>query len=408
MGGYYPTPDQPGPGRSTGPGHEFQKLLRDTPFQPSEPADRRAHREFQQFLKDTPFKTRQERILKPSVPLVPWKALGPGIAKLHPWIRAFDLALQLMSLWDKQRLGRVGFGPGWYHECGDLTALPPGVCGYKYGTASGHTVSCGTSSQVPAGNFPPATAVSVPVGASGAQFHMGRGHLACLRMHLDEVWRYPPGIGPAPDIVPLPARAPIMPPWPIPDYTLPPELWPPLTPAPPYPYPPHDTLPVPGRSPTENHETGPKREPRPQVKPWPEPWQPPPFVPPKTRTRERKFKFADDWLYQFATHLMGLFTEFSDMVDVVWKSLPAHLQARYRNAGLDTKAKIIYDNYMLIDGQKLVEGLIADWLEDAAIGKLGNKVADAVAVAAKNGLYVSPKGLSFKLADLPPIEWSAP
>lgn len=105
---------------------------------------------------------------------------------------------------------------------------------------------------------------------------------------------------------------------------------------------------------------------------------------------------------------MGLITELSDFVDVLWGAMPEHIQKRYRNAGFDAKAKIIYDNYHLIDGEKLVEGLILDWIEDAAIGKMGSAVAEAVKKAAKDGLYVSPKGLQFKLGDLPAIEWTPP
>lgn len=420
MGGYYPTnPGRGGPGLSKGsPGHEFQKLLRDTPFKPSR--ERPGHNEFKDWLGQQPFKPKEERPRKPAVPPVPYKPSPkplrppgprfPNPFKWNPAWKAFQFALNnFPGLHLPRQNPGVIFGPGWYHVCGDMATAPDLGFGDKWGLAPGHTVLCGTTFQVPDGYLP----LEDVVHDNGpAQFMMGPGHLfadpPAWRYVIWEVWRLDAGDPDSP-IIPRPPRAPIAPPVPAPPYHLPPELLPPGTMAPPAPYPPRPTSKFPHFGPTENSESGPKQEPKPPVVGWPKPPSPPkPYIPAGPGVKEKKFRFADNWLYQFATWLMGLITELSDFVDVLWGAMPEGLQRRYANAGLDTKLKIIYDNYQQIDGEKLVEGLIKDWLEDAAIGKLGQGVADAVKKAAKNGLYVSPKGLQFKLGDLPPIEWTPP
>lgn len=423
MGGYYPTPGRgSGAGRSyaPGPAHEFTKLLKDHFLRPGPYDKPDPDQDIRQYLREQPFKPKEERPRKPTVPLIPWKPPpkpirppGPVFNPLkhHPAWRAFDFALQVFPglLVPRQNPGVI-FGPGWYHVCGDMATAPDLGYGDKWGLAPGHTVLCGTSFQVPDGYLPLDTTVS---DNGPAQFMMGPGHLfadpPAWRYILWEVWRLDAGMPNSP-IKPRPPRAPIAPPVPLPQYQLPPEYLPPGIQMPPAPYPPRPTARFPHLGPTENSESGPKQErPRPPAS-WPKPPGPPPpaYTPPKAGVRERKFRFVDDWLYQFATWLMGLITEASDFVEVLWESLPAHIQARYRNAGFDAKLRIIYDNYKLIDGEKLVEGLIADFIEDAALGKFGDAVSQAVKKAAKDGLYVSPKGLQFKLGDLPAIEWTPP
>lgn len=327
--------------------------------------------------------------------------------------------------WGEEQLGYV-FPAGWYLHCRD-----DDVRYEKWGFTPGHSVDCGTTNQVPGGDYGDGTDLTPLTGASGAQIHFGRSQLGGMRMELQEVWRHPP----TPDAPPVPwvevppvTFPPLYPPspWPLVDPWHTPIGVPTPTPQPiPYPALPH-RKPIRERSPNEQPQWGPppvrrplpaappttpgieidKSPGRPIPGPNPPPGPSPGPVPgpgvqpgpgvkpapgpgvqikheiarPPPRTRERKTIWAIHNASKLGK-LINMLTETADFIDAVYEAIPD--KYRKKNGGFGEekgktpqgKAYQIYLHLDKIPMEEVIDNLVYEHFEDKFYGKLGKTAA---------------------------------
>lgn len=324
----------------------------------------------------------------PEIPTAPAK-WAKHLGRLNGYLRGL-YALEQLNEWywlRGQYEWPFRFPSGWYLYC--QTNVPGQT---KYGSAPGHTVACGTTNQVPDGDVDEISrsGVQVEIGASGAQWHIGRPMTFDLRMILDTVWRVDPVPEPKPiTIYPWPYPYPLAIPRPqpllVPEFFPPGQIW-------------HPPIEVPQRTPPPRPLALPPSL-KPQDQQAPRPLEGPPPLPrpaiaepPPARTRERKFRSPPGAFGRFVGELAGAITEASDLVDALFEGLPYWMRKRYGKAALLTKVKILYDQYDKIDPNRAIDAIVENQLEDYIIGKFGQAVKDGIMNAADQGYWRHPVG----------------
>lgn len=284
---------------------------------------------------------------------------------------------------------------------------------------------CGTGSQVPNGNY----GVDYTLNPNTSWVAFGRAQLGGIRMRLDQQWTRPGG-NPDP-LIWQSAKPPI---WGRPprDYNPWPQLDPdglpihqpvPVPMPVPYPMIPH-RLPHPMAPTVVSPDTA---KPVPQAQPKPlRANQVPSFVititnppkggkkpvvktgpgrhvlrKPKTREREKKQRVIGINNATKIGKLIGFLTEFSDMIDVFWKSLPKSLRQKYIGANRVEKLGVILQNLDKLAPGTLAANALSDIFEDAGFGKLGKIAGKAARKAFSN--FKSSVGLQTGPADTPPL-----
>lgn len=295
----------------------------------------------------------------------------------------------------------------------------------KWRTAQANPgLPCGTGSQVPYGNY----GDTINHVANDRWIAFGRSQLGGIRMRLDQQWVRS---DPAPPSEYLDAKPPIWGrpprdynPWPALDPDGLPIHMPVPTPQPvPYPMIPH-RLPHPMAPPVVLPDYA---TPTPQAQPQRlRANQVPSFVititnppkggkkpvvrtgpgrhvlrKPKKRERETKKRVIGINNASKIGKLIGFLTEFSDMIDVFWKSLPKSLRQQYIGANRIEKLGVILQNLDKLQPGTLGANALADIFEDTAFGKLGKIAGKAARKAFSN--FKSSVGLQTGPADTPPL-----
>lgn len=328
------------------------------------------------------------------------------------------LLLDVIPLTRNQPGGYDMIGNGWSLWCDN--GLGPLQ---KWRTAQANPgLACGTGAQVPYGNY----GDTINHVAKDRWMAFGRSQLGGIRMRLDQQWVRSDA---APPSVWLPARPPIWqrpPHWYNPWPALDPDGLPIHQPVPvpqpvPYPMIPH-RLPHP-MAPTVAPETVPPA--RPAQRQRLRANQVPSFVititnPPnggtkpvvrtgpgrhvlrKPRRRERETKKRVIGINNASKigKLIAFFTEFSDMIDVFWKSLPKSVRREHFGANRIEKLGVILQNLDKLQPGTLAANALSDIFEDAGFGKLGKIAGKAARKAFSN--FKSSVGLQTGPADTPP------
>lgn len=143
--------------------------------------------------------------------------------------------------------------------------------------------------------------------------------------------------------------------------------------------------------------------------------------PPKAGEKERKFRItvSDTRIGRMLSWAFGQVTEYSELIDCLWDNLPSKVKREFlrpkrlpdgspyaddqwcvwddkrgewrcgignREPGIDVKARALYKHYKSVDVGNAITCVIANALEDSALGKLG-KISQEAAI--KHGRPVS-------------------
>lgn len=348
-----------------------------------------------------------------------------GLRMLGRFARPLPLTVMLLLLdvipqTRDQPEGYDMIGNGWTLWCDN--GLGPLQ---KWRTAQANPgLGCGTGLQVPYGNY----GDTINHVAKDRWIAFGRSQLGGIRMRLDQQWVRSDS---APPSEYLDAKPPIWGrpprdynPWPALDPDGLPIHMPVPTPQPvPYPMIPH-RLPHPMAPPVVLPDTA---TPTPQAQPQRlRANQVPSFVititnppkggkkpvvrtgpgrhvlrKPKKRERETKKRVIGINNASKIGKLIGFLTEFSDMIDVFWKSLPKSLRQQHIGANRIEKLGVILQNLDKLQPGTLAANALSDIFEDAAFGKLGKIAGKAARKAFSN--FKSSVGLQTGPADTPPL-----
>ena len=122
---------------------------------------------------------------------------------------------------------------------------------------------------------------------------------------------------------------------------------------------------------------------------------------PNPRERESKSRVIGINNASKIGKLIGGLTEFSDLLDVFWDSLPKYLTNRYRGENRLTKLAVILQNLDKIQPGTFAANLLSNQLEDKAFGKLGKIAGKAARKAFKD--FEATVGLQSGGWDTPPL-----
>jgi len=273
----------------------------------------------------------------------------------------------------------------WCYSYNPLMDTPSIECGfrqaYTYGSAYFPCTNKHNALQPPAGNIPAAFTAFFNPSFIGAGPLKG-GAAGCERINTAHVWIWNRLSDPALWRVKLRRRI-----QPIPDYQFDP-VPDPLGAPEAYPYARRPPRRVPRNvTPAVQYTLRPNNRKHPRTGP---DYVFHRFEPPPPRTRERKWRIADNRLLAGVATLYGGFTELEDFLDAMAQGLPEPLRKAYfRNRTLQDKGNYLVDHMDKVDVKKGVDAWLQDRAQDRAMGKLGKKAAEA---AADTGYWVSPRG----------------